>query len=54
MFLTIRKKVLIVCFSVLFVLLAVGIFFTVRIATTKPNLAPVVVIDAGHGGLDVK
>jgi len=54
MFLTIKKKVLIVCLCVLVVFSVVGIYFGVRATMTKPNVAPVVVVDAGHGGLDVK
>ncbi|MGN1200688.1 MAG: N-acetylmuramoyl-L-alanine amidase [Candidatus Caccovivens sp.] len=52
MFLTIKKKVLIsiLCVAVCFV--AVGVFFGVRATMAKPNLAPTIVIDAGHGGKD--
>lgn len=52
--LTVNKKVIGFILIVALISVSVGIFFGVKAVIAKPNIAPTIVIDAGHGGLDVK
>lgn len=53
-FLTIKKRILCVLLVILVAICSiVGVCYTVR-ATGSPKAQSTIVIDAGHGGLDVK
>lgn len=51
-FLLFNKKMIIVFVCMFLLIVGIGIYFTVKATSAKPNLAPVIVIDAGHGGRD--
>ncbi len=53
-FLTVRKRAIgVILVSVILTCLIVGVFCAVR-ATSSPKALYTIVIDAGHGGVDVK
>ena len=53
-FLTIKKRTLcIVLIGVILLCTVIGIFYTIQ-TTTSPKPEYSIVIDAGHGGVDVK
>ena len=54
MFFVIKKKTIICFVCILLLFCVVGVYFGVKSVVAKPNLSPVVVIDVGHGGFDVK
>lgn len=55
MFLIFKKKnILLLFISVIIITAILTIYFSVVLAFITPNLAPMIVIDAGHGGVDVK
>lgn len=51
-FCAIKKKHILIVLCLLLAVASVGVFFGVRAVVAKPNLAPTIVIDAGHGGRD--
>lgn len=53
MFFILRKKIiLVVIIALLIIVSSVGVYYGVKIVVARPNLMPIVVIDAGHGGID--
>ncbi len=50
--LTVNKKKIFAVFALVILIASLGIYFGVKAVGAKPNLAPVIVIDAGHGGQD--
>lgn len=52
MFFVLRKKIIIVFVCLLIVATGIGVYYGVKSVVARPNLAPIVVIDAGHGGID--
>jgi len=54
MFLTLKRKFLILFFSAILCLIGVCIYFLHSQQVDSPNTQLSIVIDAGHGGLDVK
>lgn len=52
MFFVLRKRTIIIAVCLLLIISGMGVYFGVKSAVARPNLAPVVVIDAGHGGID--
>lgn len=53
MFFILRKKTILVAIIVLLIFVSsVGVYYGVKIVVARPNLMPIVVIDAGHGGID--
>lgn len=54
MFLTIRKKTWVVALCIILICVCVCVYVGVKTVVVTPNISPVIVIDAGHGGLDVK
>ncbi len=52
MFFVIKKKTIISFICILLLFCGMGVYFGVKSVVAKPNLCPVVLIDAGHGGID--
>lgn len=48
----IKRNYLALSIAVILIICTLGIYFGVRSVVAKPNLSPIIVIDAGHGGRD--
>lgn len=53
-FFVIKKRHLCFVSCAILVLVGFGVYFGLTRQAYQPNLSPTVVIDAGHGGVDVK
>ena len=52
--LTIKRRTIIIFLCVLVCLVMIGVYFGLKTTSAQPNIKPTIVIDAGHGGVDVK
>ncbi len=53
-FFVIKKRHLCLILCAILLLVGLGTYFGLTAQACQPNLSPTVVIDAGHGGVDVK